>query len=244
MSWSERGARSSAVPTRISGLYDPLLAPIVRITLIMIFRILMVSERTALKTPIAAGYPRLDQACSIDGACSIVAMLLQAPRLAQCHLHGSHRQQPDLSRVTRARRNPGCKSSLATVIDPAQTLEGEAETSSLVEREFLAKSQLKASPAATDMGSTVQIPRNKVLTTSMIAHATNKDVNQVSRAVQTLQDVHFVAVILNKVKCRFRNHIHCLCKELHIRESQEHTVKAQLARLAQTQSPYHVSSSK
>ncbi len=171
-------------------------------------------------------------------------MLLQAPRLAQCHLYGSHRQQPDLSRVTRARRLPGCRSSLTTVIDPAQTLEEEVGVSSQVEREFLAKSQLKSSPAVTDMGSTVQIPRHKVLTTSMIAHATNKDVNQVPRVAQTLQDAHFVAVILNKVTCRFRNHIHCLCKELHIRESQEHTAKAQLARLAQTQNPYHVSSSK
>ena len=197
------------------------------------------------KTPSQLRQGRSDQACCTDGACGIVAMLLQAPRLAQCHLYGSHRQQPDLSRVTRARRKPGCKSSLTTVTDPAQTLEEQVTSSNQVERDFLAKSQLKpTSPAATDMGSTVQVPRNKVLTTSMIAHATNKDVNQVSRAAQTLRDVQFVAVILNQVKCRFRNHIRCLCKELHIRESQEHTAKAQLARLAQTQNPYHVSSSK
>ena len=205
----------------------------------------MVSERPCSKTPSKLRQGSSDQACCTDGACGIVAMLLQAPRLAQCHLYGSHRQQPDLSRVTRARRNPGCKSSLTTVIDPAQTLEEQVGVSSQVEREFLAKSQVKStSPAATDMGSTVQVPRNKVLTTSMIAHATNKDVNQVSKAAQTLQDAYFVAAILNQVKCRFRNHIHCLCKELHIRESQEHTAKAQLARLAQTQNPYHVSSSK
>lgn len=148
----------------------------------------MVSERHT-KTPSELRQGSSDQACCTEGTCGTVAMLLQAPRLAQCHLYGSHRQQPDLSRVTRARRNPGCKSSLTTVIDPAQTLEEQVEVSSQVEREFLAKSQLKpTSPAATEMGSTVQVPRNKVLTTSMIAHATNKDVNQVSRAAQTLQD--------------------------------------------------------
>ncbi|DBA99259.1 TPA: hypothetical protein ACH3X3_011871 [Trebouxia sp. C0006] len=140
----------------------------------------MVSERHT-KTPSELRQGSSDQACCTEGTCGTVAMLLQAPRLAHCHLYGSHRQQPDLSRVTRARRNPGCKSSLTTVIDPAQTLEEQVEASSQVEREFLAKSQLKPTgPAATDMGSTVQVPRNKVLTTSMIAHATNKDVNQVS----------------------------------------------------------------
>lgn len=114
-------------------------------------------------------------------------MLLQAPSLAQCRLHGCHRQHFDLSRITGFRRTPSNRSSHTTVVDTAQVLKEDTGTTSQLEREILTRSQLEQSPASSEMGSTVQVPRNKVLTTSMIAHATNKDVNQVPKAFRTLQ---------------------------------------------------------
>ena len=66
------------------------------------------------------------------------------------------------------------------MVATAQILVEDVDTTSQLEREVLTKSHLEQSPASSEMGSTVQVPRNKVLTTSMIAHATNKDVNQVT----------------------------------------------------------------
>ena len=64
--------------------------------------------------------------------------------------------------------------------DTAQVVDQGVAISIKDQPEPLAKSQLNSSRADSDMNSRVQVPRNKVLTTTMIAHATNKDVNQVT----------------------------------------------------------------
>lgn len=168
-------------------------------------------------------------------------MLLQAPKLAQCHLHGCYRQQPDLSRITGARHIRGCKALPAAVLDIAQVVEKETETSSKAQLDFLARSALEQN---SDMGSKVQVPRNKVLTTSMIAHATNKDFNQVYSACSLAAIPSWQCISSTSCLCRFRNHTPCHCKGLHTKASPERIAKAQLGRPARTQSLYPVNSSK
>lgn len=106
-------------------------------------------------------------------------MLLQVPQLAHCPLHPDSTPRAMLSSVTAARR---CRirSASTSVADTAQLIEQNTKASSKDQLDIWARSQLPGAPAEPEMGSRVQIPRNKVLTTTMIAHATNKDINQVS----------------------------------------------------------------
>lgn len=107
-------------------------------------------------------------------------MLLQVPQLAHCPLHPDSTPRAMLSSVTAARR---CRirSASTSVADTAQLIEQNTKASSKDQLDIWARSQLPGAPAEPEMGSRVQIPRNKVLTTTMIAHATNKDINQVRR---------------------------------------------------------------
>lgn len=106
-------------------------------------------------------------------------MLLQGPQLAHSLFStGNKQQQPATARVTSARRCHSRPAQIA-VVDTAQVANSDGTKSSKLD--VLAKSQLDSTRAEPDMNSRVQLPRNKVLTTTMIAHATNKDVSQVIR---------------------------------------------------------------
>ena len=105
-------------------------------------------------------------------------MLLQLPQPAHNSCKGCSRQQPAFARVTSARR---CRSRSARipVVDTVQVIDQDVANSIKDQPDVLVNSQLNSCRADPDMNSRVQVPRNKVLTTTMIAHATNKDVNQV-----------------------------------------------------------------
>lgn len=106
-------------------------------------------------------------------------MPLQVPQLAPSPFGtGSRQQQPATARLTSARRCHSRPAQIA-VVDTAQVVDPDVTKTSKLD--VLAKSQLDSTRAEPDMNSRVQLPRNKVLTTTMIAHATNKDVSQVKR---------------------------------------------------------------
>ena len=106
-------------------------------------------------------------------------MFLQFPQLAHSPCNHCSRQQPAFARVTSVRRYRSRPARIA-VVDTAQVVDQDVTSSINNQPEALAKSQLNSSRADFDMNSRVQVPRNKVLTTTMIAHATNKDVIQVT----------------------------------------------------------------
>lgn len=105
-------------------------------------------------------------------------MLLQAPQLPHSPFDPCCRQQqPATARATTARRRCHSRSAQVAAVDTTQVIDkGITNISKL---DPIVKSQLDSTRAEPDMNSRVQVPRNKVLTTTMIAHATNKDVSQV-----------------------------------------------------------------
>ena len=105
-------------------------------------------------------------------------MLLQLPQLAHCPLHPTSKPRAIRSCITAA-RHCHIRSASTSVADTAQLLEQNTKSVGKDQLDVWARSQLHGAPAEPDMGSRVQIPRNKVLTTTMIAHATNKDITQV-----------------------------------------------------------------
>ena len=118
------------------------------------------------------------RACLLDHRHLVAAMLLRLPQPAHSPCKRCSRQQSAFARVTSARRC--CKRSARTaVVDTVQVIAQDVANSIKDQPDVLVNSQLNTSRADPDMNSRVQVPRNKVLTTTMIAHATNKDVNQV-----------------------------------------------------------------
>ena len=109
---------------------------------------------------------RSPSAVAAKQSCTLVIMLLNLPAAAHCHPHSSNRQHPGPTR--------GC-GRLST----AQVIEQEVAPHSADQTDQLTRSHSEPGQKTSDMGSKPQIPRNKVLTTSMIAHATNKEVDQV-----------------------------------------------------------------
>ena len=109
-------------------------------------------------------------------------MLLQSPGLSDFCLRACHPHQPNLIRVTRTSRSHICRKSRAAAVDTAQVIEEETDSSNKFDLNISARSPEAQSPANPEPGFKMQIPRNKVLTTNMIAKATNKDVSQVCQA--------------------------------------------------------------
>lgn len=107
-------------------------------------------------------------------------MVLQLPQPVHSPCKHCNRQQPTFARFTSARR---CRSRSArrVVVDTVQVIDQDVSNSTKDQPETLVKSQLNSSRADPNMHSRVQVPRNKVLTTTMIAHATNKDLKQVTQ---------------------------------------------------------------
>ena len=103
-------------------------------------------------------------------------MLLQSPHSPCKHCS---RQQPAFAFATSARRSRS-RSARSAVVNTVQVVDPDVTNSIKDQPDPLAKSQLNSSRADSDMHSRVQVPRNKVLTTTMIAHATNKDITQVT----------------------------------------------------------------
>lgn len=104
-------------------------------------------------------------------------MVLQLPQPVHSPCKHCGKQQPAFVRFTSARR---CRSRSArqVVVDTAQVIDQDVTSSAKDQSETLvAQLNSRADP---NMHSRVQVPRNKVLTTTMIAHATNKDLKQVN----------------------------------------------------------------
>ena len=146
---------------------------------------LLVSELNSYRRypsePAAAGCKQFI-ALPANHICSLVTMLLNPPAAAQCHSQNSNRQLPGPTRVSNRINSARCRqgsSRPAFAVNTAQVVEQETITHSPDQTEHLTSSHSESGPKSSDMSSKPQIPRNKVLTTSMIAHATNKDVDQV-----------------------------------------------------------------
>ena len=169
-------------------------------------------------------------------------MLLQPPRTAHSPCKPYSREQPASARVTCARRchRPAC----SAVVDTPQLIDQDVTNSSKDQPNILVKSQLDSSRAEFEMNSRVQVPRNKVLTTTMIAHATNKDVNQVKWYCRHGNGSLCCRADLALQHVRFRNPTPFLCNESRTKVYREHTVKAQPEKPVPTQSLCPASSSK
>lgn len=122
-----------------------------------------------------------------------VAMNLQAPALTPCTHHPRIQHQPVSSRISAARR---ChtRSARTLVADTTQLIDQDIQASSQDQLDVLSRSQPDSAPAEPDMGSRLQIPRNKVLTTNMIAHATNQNVSQVNASLSLSHWCHSKSV--------------------------------------------------
>lgn len=111
------------------------------------------------------------------------SMLLPQHHGANAAIHTSGNLQEAARRLF-APRQRQCRSSPVRIVSTAQVLESELESRIQSHHNASTTAQQRISQSdrgstARDMSSGIHVPRHKVLTTNMIAQATNKDIEQV-----------------------------------------------------------------